>query len=84
MTTLLWNKSRIIGQKRLLQLSHIWGIRIRLKLEGKLRDLALFNMALNSRLRGCELVKLKVSSFQVPGRFFPTHLNQIIQPPSHI
>ena len=40
-----WNKDRIIGQKRPLQISHIWGIRIRLELEGKTRDLALFNMA---------------------------------------
>lgn len=56
-----WNKSRIIGQKRPLQISHIWGIRIRLELEGKVRDLALFNMALDGKLRGCDLVKLKVS-----------------------
>ncbi len=55
-----WNKDRIIGQKRPLQISHIWGIRIRLELEGKTRDLALFNMALDSKLRGCDLVKLKV------------------------
>lgn len=55
-----WNKGRIIGQKRPLQISHIWGIRIRLELEGKTRDLALFNMALDSKLRGCDLVKLKV------------------------
>ena len=61
MTTPPWNKSRIIGQKRPLQISHIWGIRIRLELEGKVRDLALFNMALDSKLRGCDLVKLKVS-----------------------
>ena len=56
-----WNKSRIIGQKRPLQISHIWGIRIRLELEGKVRNLALLNMALDSKLRGCDLVKLKVS-----------------------
>jgi len=61
MTISPWNKSRIIGQKRPLQISHILGIRIRLKLEGKVRDLALFNMALDSKLRGCDLVKLKVS-----------------------
>lgn len=61
MTTSPWNKSRIIGQKRPLQISHIWGIRIRLELEGKVRDLALFNVALDSKLRGCDLVKLKVS-----------------------
>ena len=56
-----WNKNRIIGQKKPLQISHIWGIRIRLELEGKARDLALFNLALDSKLRGCDLVKLKVS-----------------------
>ena len=46
MNTSPWNKDRIIGQKRPLQISHIWGILIRLELEGKTRDLALFNMAL--------------------------------------
>ena len=56
-----WNKDRLVGQKRPLQISHIWGIRIRLELEGKTRDLALFNLALDSKLRGCDLVKLKVS-----------------------
>lgn len=56
-----WNKNRIIGQKRPLKIFHIWGIRIRLELEGKIRDLALFNLALDSKLRGCDLVKLKVS-----------------------
>ena len=61
MNTSPWNKGRIIGQKRPLQISHIWGIRIRLELEGKTRDLALFNMALDSKLRGCDLVRLKVS-----------------------
>jgi len=61
MNTTPWNKSRIIGQKRPLQISHIWGIRIRLELEGKVRDLALFNMALDSKLRASDLVKLKVS-----------------------
>ena len=59
MNTSPWNKDRIIGQKRPLQISHIWGIRIRLELEDKTRDLALFNMA--NKLRGCDLVKLKVS-----------------------
>ena len=61
MTHAPWNKDRLVGQKRPLQISHIWGIRIRLELEGKTRDLALFNLALDSKLRGCDLVKLKVS-----------------------
>lgn len=61
MNTSPWNKDLTLGQKRLLQISHIWGIRIRLELEGKTRDLTLFNMVLDSKLRGCDLVKLKVS-----------------------
>jgi hypothetical protein len=61
MNTSPWKKDRIICQKRPLQISHIWGSRIRLELEGKTRDLALFNMALDSKLQGCDLVKLKVS-----------------------
>ncbi|PAJ71684.1 integrase [Pseudoalteromonas sp. NBT06-2] len=56
-----WNKGKIIGQRKPLKVSHIWGIRIRLELENKVRDLALFNLALDSKLRGCDLVKLKVS-----------------------
>lgn len=61
MNTSSWKKGRTVGQKRLLQISHIWGTRIRLELEGKTRDLALFSMALDSKLRGCYLVKPKVS-----------------------
>lgn len=61
MATTPWNKNRIIGQKKPLQIPHIWGIRIRLELEGNARDLALFNLALDSKLRGCDLLKLKVS-----------------------
>lgn len=60
MKTSPWNKDRIIGQERPLQISHIWGIRIRLELEGKTGDLALFNMALESKLGGCDLVNLEV------------------------
>ena len=56
-----WNKGKLIGQRKPLKVSHIWGIRIRLELENNIRDLALFNLALDSKLRGCDLVKLKVS-----------------------
>ncbi|MDN7123460.1 tyrosine-type recombinase/integrase [Pseudidiomarina sp. 1APP75-32.1] len=56
-----WNKDRIIRQKRPLQISHIWGIHIRLELAQKVRYLALFNLGLESKLRGFDLVKLKVS-----------------------
>lgn len=55
-----WNKGRIIGQKRPLLPKQVWAIRARLELAGNLRDLALFNVAIDSKLRGCDLVPLKV------------------------
>lgn len=51
-----WNKGRIIGQKRPLLPKQVWAIRARLELAGYLRDLALFNVAIDSKLRGCDLV----------------------------
>jgi hypothetical protein len=51
-----WNKGRIIGQKRPLQPKHVWSIRVRLEMADNPRDLALFNMAIDSKLRGCDLV----------------------------
>lgn len=56
-----WNKGKLIGQKFPLRLQEIWAIRIRLQLAKKIRDLALFDLAIDSKLRGCDLVKLKVS-----------------------
>ena len=55
-----WNKGKLIGQKLPLKLKEIWGIRIRLQMEKNSRELALFNLAIDSKLRGCDLVKLKV------------------------
>jgi len=55
-----WNKGRLVGQKAPLKLKEIWAIRIRLQLAGKVRDLALFNLAIDSKLRGCDLVSLRV------------------------
>jgi integrase len=54
-----WNKGKLIGQKLPLKLKEIWGIRIRLQMEKNSRELALFNLAIDSKLRGCDLVKLK-------------------------
>jgi hypothetical protein len=51
-----WNKGRLLGQKPPLKSKEIWSIRIRLQLADKLRDLALFTLALDSKLRGCDLV----------------------------
>lgn len=55
-----WNKGKFIGPKSPLSPRYVWSIRARLQLDGKLRDLALFNLAIDSKLRGCDLVSLKV------------------------
>ena len=55
-----WNKGKLIGQKAPLKLKEIWAIRVRLELSQRTRDLALFNLAIDSKLRACDLVKLKV------------------------
>lgn len=57
----VWNKGRIVGQKRPLLPKHVWAIRVRLKIAKRVRDLALFNLAIDSKLRGCDLVQLKVA-----------------------
>jgi len=55
-----WNKGKLVGQKAPLKLREIWAIRIRLQIGGRIRDLALFNLAIDSKLRACDLVKLRV------------------------
>ncbi len=55
-----WNKGKITGQKPPLKLKEVWSIRIHLQLAGRLRDLAMFNLAIDSKLRACDLVKLRV------------------------
>ena len=55
-----WNKGRLIGQRPPLKLREIWAVRIRLQLKGRIRELALFNLAIDSKLRGCDLVRIKV------------------------
>ena len=55
-----WNKGKLIGQKPPLKPKDIWAIRIHLQGKHAVRDLALFNLAIDSKLRGCDLVNLKV------------------------
>jgi integrase len=55
-----WNKGKLIGAKPPLRLSQVWSIRTRLLIEGRARDLALLNLAIDSKLRGCDVVALKV------------------------
>jgi len=62
-----WNKGKLVGQKRPLKPQEIWAIRTRLQLNNQTRDLALFNLALDSKLRGCDLVALKVADIAQGG-----------------
>ena len=55
-----WNKGKLIGAKPPLRPKHVWSIRTRLLIEGRIRDLALFNLAIDSKLRGCDVIALKV------------------------
>lgn len=55
-----WNKGKIVGQKAPFKLKEIWALRVRLQTEGRVRELALFNLGIDSKLRGCDLVSLKV------------------------
>jgi integrase len=55
-----WNKGKLTGSKPPLRPKHVWGIRTKLQVEGRLRDLAMFNLAIDSKLRGCDIVALKV------------------------
>jgi integrase len=62
-----WNKGKLTGQKPPLKLKEIWAIRIRLQLNNRVRDLALFNLAIDSKLRACDLVKLRVQDISHGG-----------------
>jgi len=55
-----WNKGQLIGQKPPLRPKHVWSIRTKLQIGGRTRDLAMFNLAIDSKLRGCDVVALKV------------------------
>lgn len=63
-----WNKGRVVGQKRPLMPKHVWAVRVRLEISESHRDLALFNLAIDSKLRGCDLVKLKVADIHASGQ----------------
>ena len=66
-----WNKGKLLGQKPPLKLKEIWAIRIRLQLDHRARDLALFNLAIDSKLRGCDLVGLRVHDVVQGSRVSP-------------
>ena len=66
-----WDRGRLLGQKPPLKLCEVWAIRIRLQITERLRDLALFNLAIDSKLRGCDLVALRVDDVLLGGRVRP-------------
>ena len=55
-----WNKGKLCGQKAPFKLKEIWAIRVRLQMQGRTRELALFDLGIDSKLRACDLVKLRV------------------------
>src|SRR6516164_6270035 len=55
-----WNKGKLIGPKPPLRLSHVWSIRAKLQIERRVRDVAMFNLAIDSKLRGCDIVAVRV------------------------
>jgi integrase len=63
----VWNKGKLIGAKPPLRPKHVWSIRTKLQLQGRSRDLAMFNLAIDSKLRGCDVVALKVEDIAPNG-----------------
>ena len=66
-----WNKGKLVGQKPPLKVQEVWSIRIRLQIANRIRDLALFNLAIDSKLRSCDLVKLKVHDIAQGSNIIP-------------
>ena len=62
-----WNQGKVIGQKPPLKIKEVWAIRVRLQLAHRSRDLALFNLAIDSKLRGCDVVAIKVEDIAASG-----------------
>ena len=62
-----WNKGKLIGAKPPLRPKHVWSIRTKLQVEGRTHDLAMFNLAIDSKLRGCDVVALKVEDIAPHG-----------------
>jgi hypothetical protein len=62
-----WNKGKLTGAKPPLRPKHIWSIRTKLQMADRKRDLALFNLAIDSKLRGCDVIALKVEDIPPHG-----------------
>ena len=64
-----WNKDKLVGQKAPFKLQEIWAMPVRLQMQGRLRDRALFDRGIDSNLRACDLVKLRVRDLCHGDRF---------------
>jgi len=62
-----WNKGKLTGAKPPLRPKHVWSIRTKLRIEGRTRDLAMFNLAIDSKLRGCDVVAIRVEDVAAAG-----------------
>ena len=62
-----WNKGKLTGAKPPLRPKHVWSIRTKLQIEGRVRDLAMFNLAIDSKLRGCDVVAIRVEDIAAGG-----------------
>src|SRR5712664_3080721 len=62
-----WNKGKLTGAKPPLRPKHVWSIRTKLQIEGRARDLAMFNRAIDSKLRGCDVVAIRVEDVAAGG-----------------
>src|SRR5881394_4164826 len=62
-----WNKGKLTGAKPPLRPRHVWAIRTKLQIDGRTRDLAMFNLAIDSKLRGCDVVAIKVGDVAASG-----------------
>src|SRR5438477_142122 len=62
-----WNKGKVTGAKPPLRPKHVWSIRTKLQIEGRARDLAMFNLAIDSKIRGCDVVALRVEDVAAGG-----------------
>jgi integrase len=80
-TRTAWNKGKLIGAKPPLRPKHVWSIRTKLQVEGRKRDLALFNLAIDSKLRGCDVVSIKVEDMAPRG--YPSDRATVRQKTGH-
>jgi hypothetical protein len=62
-----WNQGKLTGAKPPLRPKHVWAIRTKLQIEGRTRDLAMFNLAIDSKLRGCDVVAIRVEDVAAGG-----------------